>query len=602
MPGHQWVFGIGCRLCARAITVAILIGGYWGTILPARAEYRIDVGDVIEISAARIPELQRRVVVQSDGSISFPMLGTLVVAGSTVPEVQAKIQTILAAKIFRQRAADGREIAIVIGPDELSATIAEYRPIYVNGDVSRPGEHPFRPLMTVRQAVALSGGYDALRGKSNSPLLDPADLTSDNETSWIQFAKIRAQVWRIKSELGDKDNIDQATLMDVPVVRSTLNEIIRVESEQLKSRQDNFQHERTFLLHSIKQVGEQIAVLTEQQQKEEQGTQSDVEELQRVNDLFSKGSLPITRVTDARRAVLLSATRKLQTTAQLMAERKQQDDFARQLERLDDQRRVDLLHELQDANVRLGEIRAKLRGIEMKLQMTTVARIRLGHDETAKAEISIHRIGVNGWVGFAADEDVQLHPGDVIEVMLRPQHAVVGVPETMIEVPSPLPHTASAGPIMGAVVEGNPEAKEPMTRSSAAPLTADNNQPAVELTRIEPAEAAIEPEAKAASSVTNTTTTTQVSGAAVAMPPVSIGTLRANTLEAQAPSGAASATRPAAIPNTVSAHFASAVAALAAEKPTTSAPKATASFAGRTSPVRRRQRPLASSPPSNLLP
>ena len=41
------------------------------------------------------------------------------------------------------------------------ATVVEYRPIYVNGDVSKPGEHPFRPQMTVRQAVALSGGYDS---------------------------------------------------------------------------------------------------------------------------------------------------------------------------------------------------------------------------------------------------------------------------------------------------------------------------------------------------------------------------------------------------------------------------------------------------------
>ena len=45
-------------------------------VTPARAEYHLDIGDVIEISVARAPELQRRVSIGLDGSISFPLLGT----------------------------------------------------------------------------------------------------------------------------------------------------------------------------------------------------------------------------------------------------------------------------------------------------------------------------------------------------------------------------------------------------------------------------------------------------------------------------------------------------------------------------------------------
>ena len=53
-----------------------------------------------------------------------------------------------------------------------------------------------------------------------------------------------------------------------------------------------------------------------------------------------QGSLISPRVTDARRAVLLSSTRKLQTSAQLMDVKKQQDEFKRKLEKLDDQRQA----------------------------------------------------------------------------------------------------------------------------------------------------------------------------------------------------------------------------------------------------------------------
>ena len=43
------------------------------------------------ISVARVPELQHRVPVQLDGTISFPGLGTIMAAGLAPLEVQAKI-------------------------------------------------------------------------------------------------------------------------------------------------------------------------------------------------------------------------------------------------------------------------------------------------------------------------------------------------------------------------------------------------------------------------------------------------------------------------------------------------------------------------------
>src|ERR1700687_2895579 len=119
------------------------------SITPAKAEYKLHAGDVIEISVAGIPALKQRVPIQLDGTISFPLLGTLPVAGLSPAAVQAKVQATLAAKVFPQRTSDGRETAVTIEPDEVTATVAEYRPIYVNGDVPNPGEPASRPLMTV---------------------------------------------------------------------------------------------------------------------------------------------------------------------------------------------------------------------------------------------------------------------------------------------------------------------------------------------------------------------------------------------------------------------------------------------------------------------
>ena len=403
---------------SRFITWGLLTISLVCSVVPATAEYRVDVGDVIEILVASVPELQRRVPVKSDGTISFPLLGTFSVAGLSPSEVEAKVQARMATKTFRQRTSDGRENTVAIEPDEVTAVVVQYRPIYVNGDVSRPGEQAFRPFMTVRQAIALSGSYDILRLRMENPILLSADLRGEYESLWTEFAKERARVSRLNTELGEKDTLDQKLLADVPFPPSRKAEIVSVEAEHLRTEQADYEREKAFLQHSIKQGDEQIKVLSEQNTKEEQGVQADAEELQRVNELFGKGVLPSPRVTDARRAVLLSSTRKLQTAAQLMQVKKQQDDIARQLERLDDQRRIKLLQDLQDARTRLGQVRARLQSTGEKL-LYTAARSQLVRGNELKQELTVIRKGKNGRERIIVDQDSELQPGDVVEVALR---------------------------------------------------------------------------------------------------------------------------------------------------------------------------------------
>src|SRR6266446_511259 len=315
---------------SRFIKWGLLTAGFLCSVVPAAAEYQINVGDVIE----------------------------LLVAGLSPSEVEAKIQATLATKVFRQRTSDGRENAVAIEPDEVTAVVVQYGPIYVNGDVSKPGEQAFRPFMTVRQAIALAGGYDILRLRMENPILLSADLRGE------------------------------------------------------------YEREKAFLKHSITQGDEQIKVLSEQNAKEEQGVQADAEELQRINELFGKGALVSPRVTDARRAVLLSSTRKLQTAAQLMQVKKQQDDVARQLERLEDQRRIKLLQDLQEARTKIGQIRARLQSVGEKL-LYTAARSQVMRGNEFKQELTVIRKGKGGPERIIVDQESELQPGDVVEVALR---------------------------------------------------------------------------------------------------------------------------------------------------------------------------------------
>ena len=414
---HVGVFGSDLGRCIRwgLVSLGLVIS------TQAKAEYRVNVGDVLEVAVAGVPELRTRASVQMDGNISLPLVGLLQVVGLPLPEIRTKIGAVMTSKIFRQRTPDGREVVVVIDADGVTANVAEYRPIYVSGDVSKPGEYSYRPSITARQLVAVAGGYDVMRIRMNNPYLESADLRGEYGSLWTEFAREQSRMWRIKTELGEAAQLSPSAATDVPIVRSTISEIVNAETEYLKTRQNDYQKEKTFLQRGIQQGDDEVRVLSEQKKKEEEGVQSDLDDLQKATDLFGKGTLTSQRVTDARRAVLLSSTRRLQTSAQLLQVKKQQDELTRKLAKLDDQRRLDLLRELQDTSVKLNQIREKLQGVGEKLQYTAMVRSQLVRGAGSKPDIAIIRKGEKGQEQIIASEDTELQPGDAVEVTLRYQ-------------------------------------------------------------------------------------------------------------------------------------------------------------------------------------
>jgi polysaccharide export outer membrane protein len=98
---------------------------------------------------------------------------------------------------------------------------------------------------------------------------------------------------------------------------------------------------------------------------------------------------------------------------------RQRSEFARRFERVDDQRRESLLGKLQDANVRLATIRARLQAVGDKLLYAGVVRSKLARGPGGDPVIKVYRNDNDMSGDIAADEDTKLMPGDVVEVRLR---------------------------------------------------------------------------------------------------------------------------------------------------------------------------------------
>jgi len=306
---------------------------------------------------------------------------------------------------------------IVIKPGDVTAIVAEYRPIYVTGDVLTPGQQTYRPLMTVRQAVAVSGGISLLRSRANQVGPDQVDLQRDYESLWGEYTRDYLHSARLRAELQNQATFDTQPPQGSPLSAAFSSAIAKAEAKGLKIALDNFQQEQGYVEQGAKDAAAQIEVLTKREQVESDGVKADEEDLARVTKLFQAGNLTSNRLADVRRSVLLSSNGVLQTSVELMRARRQQEDYIRQRERNENLRKIGLLNELKDTDVRVADTRARLHAVTQKLQPSGASAIPLPvAGETIGAHITIVRKVGEEWREQPAEEDTEVTPGDTIEV------------------------------------------------------------------------------------------------------------------------------------------------------------------------------------------
>ncbi|HUC61878.1 MAG TPA: polysaccharide biosynthesis/export family protein [Alphaproteobacteria bacterium] len=117
-------------------------------------EYKLGTGDQLQVAIFGQPDLSGKFEVDGNGNITLPLIGPLKAEGHTVAELQ---QSVTAAydKSFLVNA-------------KVSVQVLNYRPFYILGEIGKPGSYPYVSGLTMRQAVAIAGGYT--RRARESPL------------------------------------------------------------------------------------------------------------------------------------------------------------------------------------------------------------------------------------------------------------------------------------------------------------------------------------------------------------------------------------------------------------------------------------------------
>jgi polysaccharide export outer membrane protein len=108
--------------------------------------YHLGAGDQIRLITFGDQELSGTFRLDASGQITVPLLGNIHAGGMTANGLELVVgDKLKAMKLFTK--------------PSVSVEIISYRPIFVLGEVTHPGEYPYQPGMTVLTAAAVAGGF-----------------------------------------------------------------------------------------------------------------------------------------------------------------------------------------------------------------------------------------------------------------------------------------------------------------------------------------------------------------------------------------------------------------------------------------------------------
>ena len=129
-------------------------------VVRSKTDYKISSADLIGVTVYQDLEMNRKVRVNANGSISMPLIGAVKIGGMTLIEAQNSIENKLAK--------------FLVSP-QVSLFIEEYgnKTVFVMGEVQRPGSYPIptESRLTVLEAISTAGGFTPIAGQDRTRVL-----------------------------------------------------------------------------------------------------------------------------------------------------------------------------------------------------------------------------------------------------------------------------------------------------------------------------------------------------------------------------------------------------------------------------------------------
>jgi polysaccharide export outer membrane protein len=266
--------------------------------------------------------------------------------------------------------------------------------------------------MTVRTALAIAGF--AKRTVSNDTTTSLAAARLEGE-----LISLRSQRDHLESE-GERLRLEALALIEEqrkmenpedggPIVANLHDPIV---NGRVETTLGNLSHLRT----TLDSVDERIDILREREDAEQQALDSDTEEKERVDRLFERGVVAVTRQAEARKSLLFSSTRLLQTQDTISRTLLDRMNIEYELDRRLSGRLMEIQEEAEKNELSVSMVSTQIAAVSQQLRLLGVVVPESGKEPVLK----LHRGYGEDKQTLVAMIDDGLRPGDVLEVIYEP--------------------------------------------------------------------------------------------------------------------------------------------------------------------------------------
>lgn len=375
--------------------------------LPAAADgtnYKVATGDVLTISVYGDPGLTGLFPVSADGTIGYPLLGNVNVVDQTVNDIGALIS---------------RDLASHVANRSVAVAVKEYAPIFVVGDVQKPGKYEYRPGMIVLELFALGGGLRESNAQRDTSGIQLIAAQQEYEDMSMQLLSQDIRRVRLEAELNDTEFEYKGDEIGLVRDRTALEKIVESEKSLFRLRLSAQQDEKTNLDVQRQNFIQEIDTLEKSNVMRTQQLELLDMDVNASKELVTRGAASESALRERKRELLSMNQQVLESTSFLARAQQNKSEVERRILELKSKRHNDAATELRETSLDIMRLKKKLAfSLQSMAEIGSTARRVSSLEDMIQTKFFIVRQVAGTYRETAADEHTQVRAGDVVRVRL----------------------------------------------------------------------------------------------------------------------------------------------------------------------------------------
>lgn len=412
------LFGAADAFASRVVLLAALLLGVCGG--SARADqadaYLLGPMDVLRLRVSEWrssdetfrdwSSVSGDYAVGASGAVAIPFVGNIQAGGRTTEELGKLVSNSLQARF-----------GLADQPDAVFE-VNKYRPFYVFGDVTTPGALSYAPGLSVVKAIAMAGGQR--RGATPEMRVEREMISAqgDLDTAMMERHRLAMRRARIQAEVDGRAELEMPKeLASVPEARAFLEDerVIMIADRERLALQLQALNELKTLLQG------EVQSLDGRRQSIQRQIDLTRRELSGANSLANRGLALNARLSELERRIADYEERGLEVDTAVLRARQDISKAEQDVIKLENDRRSELAVQRQEVDAQLDALVIKSRAQTGLLdEAQRFAPDAIGGSSKGSYSYSLMRVVDGRTAEFAAGEDAEVLPGDVVKVKYNP--------------------------------------------------------------------------------------------------------------------------------------------------------------------------------------